>query len=42
MHLVLYVGEAFFKGGFMEFTILIVGLLLIGSQIPGNSHIIPR
>jgi len=31
-----------FQGGVMEFTILIVGLLLIGSQIPGNSHIILR
>jgi hypothetical protein len=31
-----------FRRGVMEFTILIIGLLLIGSQIPGNSHIILR
>jgi len=26
----------------MELTILIVGLLLLGSQIPGNAHIMLR
>jgi hypothetical protein len=29
-------------GGSMELAVLIVGLLILGSQIPGNSHILLR
>jgi hypothetical protein len=39
---VLYVEKAFSQGGVMELTILIVGLLVLGSQIPGNPHIMLR
>ncbi len=34
--------KLFSQGGVMELTILIVGLLIIGSQIPGNPHIMLR
>jgi hypothetical protein len=34
--------KLFSKGGVMEITILIIGLLVVGSQIPGNPHIMLR
>ena len=30
------------EGGVMELAVLIVGLLVLGSQIPGNPHILLR